>query len=406
MELYHYGDRELWYAKAQDDSWSLPFIIEWKVDLKEEKHYGLVMPAVCLYNSQLLLVKALLDHHDIQKSPNRWLVPKAMVEVLLHKAQGITPTYHYKWTEDNYPPLPTVWKNMQLKTGQPDNIRPESDRSFISFVAQEHRIPSSVVAMVLKAVSSSAPKWLLEERKVIDLGFATLMALPYRANWKEIVAFKFRKWKLLGMLGLPQQNKEDALIEAGVPEGLCSPQNLGIRRATRYSGGYYIDYTLETVPKKKFNEAIRECEGKRLACGTTSYVLSFERTVETLYPHILDALENYLHKTSLPFARLHEGIKRRLLNFLPTRRNQVKVRGVVVNKLPVHIVTPDSCFSAEAESSDEVRVREKAPPLQALPAVSSAVDDVRGCEKQGDVEQPGEGGTDGLPMLHASQGHD
>lgn len=406
IELVPVGDRELWRAAAKDDAWSLPLYIDWRWHQAGNVHYALVMPAVGLYTNQHLLLKSLLDPHDIQGRQDQWLIPKRIAEAILHKAPGITPLAYYKWDDPRCPALPSANtltlspKGPAIRTAQGSN----DYEAFVKHLCKERGLPNSVVRVVLRAVAETAAEWMIEARKPLDLGFCRLLAVPFRPNWKEIVAFKFRRWHLLKIFNGPQRDKLSALEEARVPQALCSLHNLGIHRHWR---GYRIDYTLEAIPGKAFEKAINKVEEHRLACGTTSYVASFEKTVETLYPHILAALETYLRKIGAPFARVCERGAAGILRFLPTKSQSIKVRGMELRHLPVRIVAPDSCFSVKGEQDDENLVRETdaalPPPMS---AVSPGENDVWGRFKQRQLAESGDGGTgtNGVPLSDEFEG--
>lgn len=408
--LFPIGDRELWFAKAADDSWALPLYLDWKLDRETNIEYALVMPAVGLYVNQHLLLKALLGSHDVQGRDDNWVISKKMVAALLHKAPGITPMAYYRWPDPNQPVLP-LSSPLHISPKGP-KVRSESGSSdyeaFVSHVSQLNGLPSSAVRAVFRAVMDAAPKWMLEERRPLDLGFCRLIAVPFRANWKEIVAFKFKRWKLLGLFGLPQADRWTALDEAGLPEALCSPHNVGLRRGVIGKDTIRIEYQLEAIPSRKFESAVTAVEVARITCGTTSYVASWEKTVESLYRHLVDALETYLHKTALPFAKVSERGRAGLLRFLPTSGLTSKLRGVALRHLPVNIVASNSRFSVFGESGNPTAVRPKAPPVPPLPDIPQINGNLREPEEQRQLAESTdrESGTAGMPMLHAAEGED
>lgn len=406
--LFPIGDRELWFAKAADDSWALPLFLEWKLDRTTNIEYALVMPAVGLYTNQHLVLKALLGSHDIQGRDDNWVISKKMTAALLHKAPGITPMAYYRWPDPNQPVIPL--SNPLNVSPKGPKIRTEPGSSdyeaFVSHVSSTNGLPSSAVRAVFRAVMEAAPKWMLEERRPLDLGFCRLVAVPFRANWKEIVAFKFKRWKLLGLLGLPRTERQAALEEAGLPEALCSPHNVGLRRGAIGKDTLRIEYQLEAIPNHKFDSVVKSVEAARITCGTTSYVASWERTVEALYHHLVDALETYLHKTALPFAKVSERGRAGLLRFLPSSGLTNKLRGVALRHLPVNIVASNSRFSVFGESGNPTAVRPKAPPVSPLPDIPQTAGHLREPEEQRQLAEPGdwESGVTGVPLRNVSKG--
>lgn len=404
--LHPYGDTELWFASG--DGWSLPLHVQWRHDKDNDRHYGLVMPAVGLYYSQGLTLIALLQMHDIQGRNDRWLIPRNMVEALLHKAPGITAVAYYKWNEPDMPaiPIPKVLKidkvsgiTTELATSTPEM---SSQDPFIKYISERTGINGTVVKVVMKAVCDHSSEWLVEKRRTIDLGFCKLFAAPFRANWKEIVAFKFKKWKLLEMFKAPGKWKYEKLEDAGMPSAFCSMHNIAIKKSGQK---HRVSYTLEAVPTNRFEKTVDAIERKRIACGGTSYVASFERTVEALYHHLLDALENHLHKTSLPFASLSERSSTGELRLLPTSSSSIKVRGVGIRDIPAHVITPDSPFSLTGGRSDEELVLAQAAQMSKMPALLQAPEDMRECAGESDVDHDdGQDRTTRLLLRNVDQG--
>lgn len=402
-DLFPTGDRELWIAEGRDGSWAFPLYVEWRQDRETYNQYALIMPAVCPYHSQLLLLQAMFGTQDIMGSNDQWLLPASIVGKLLHKAPGITPTYYYKWPDGNMPALPTV---TTMKVAMPDtpeirNTRGSSDHeSFVSYISQKNGLSTSLVKVVLKAICADAPKWMLEKRRPLDLGFCKLIAAPFRPNWKEIVACKFKHWKLREVFNLGKDTRNAKLEEIGMPSALCSVHNIALRKGQFGA----VEYVIEAVPSKQFDEAVYKMEKKRQACGATSYVASFEKTVESLYKHLLSALEIHLRKTSLPFARVSESGGTGLQRFLPASGSAVKVRGVGVNQLPVHIIAPSSGFSVHGESGNKSLVHPKATPVQDMSIVPRGTNDMRECQEQRAMDQPQQSGANGMLMLDGDKG--
>lgn len=406
-ELFPIGDIELWFAEGKDAEWRFPLYVQWKVDRETEKQYALITPAVCPYTSQGLVLRALLGTTDILGDSDRWLITRTMAERILHKAPGITPAAYYKWDDVHMPPMPAANPVKVATVKAPENRLDQGSseyEDFVSHVCSKNGLPNSIVRVVMKAIASDAVTWMVENRKALDLGFCKLLTVPFRPNWKEIVAFKYRKWRLLGIFNMSRKEKAEKLEEIDMPSAMCSLHNIAINN--KRGSNYTLQYTLEAIPGARFEADVWTVEKKRQACGTTSYVANFEKTIESLYHNLVDALEAYLRKTSKPFARISEGGKSGYLRFVPTSGLKVKIRGVLLRNLPVHIISPDSPFSVLGEKSDQLIVREKAAPVQALPIVPRGTNDLRECSEQGRLVQPGPEGANGVSLLHAGQGED
>lgn len=400
-ELRGYGDKELWYAEGRDGSWKFPLHIQWRENQKTGQHYAFITPALCPYYKQGLILKALFELHDALDKPNRWLIRKEMVEALLKKAPGITPQCYYLWSGEEAKPL--EFTRMTMPAGrQPERFRSVfgKDSLLVRSIAQDCGLQGSVVKIVLDGLNRVAVELMIERQAPIDLGFCKLIAVPFRANWKEIVCCKMRRYGLLKTL----KAGKEAATAAGMPEKLCSPHNIGFRGSR---GGAFsrMDYSIEVIPSKEFERAVTERERRIRLVGRTSYVRKYERTVEALYDEILKILEAYLHKVNLPFARVSEIRSTGGLCFVPTRGVHARAHGVNLRHLPVHIIPPVRGFSALAEANVTGRLHLQAAEVQEVPALPPPVDDVREREERRGMEELGDwrNGDSGVPVPHACE---
>lgn len=386
LELYPYGDSELWYALGEAGNWSLPVLVHWRHDRTNDKHYGLVVPAVGLYYSQGLTLQALLQIHDIQGRNDCWLLPRMMIESILHKAPGITVLAYYKWPEDGMPPIPLP-KLLKVSTDgcsvvMADSIRSSND-PFISYISQKSSISTSIIRAVISSIAQHGAAWMLEKRQPMELGFCRLIAVPFRPNWKEIVSYKCKKWKLLGILNMAQKQRMQTLEDSGMPEVLCSPQNIALQKRTGR-----IEYTLEAIPTDKFESEVERVETYRMASGNISYVQHFETTVRKLYVNLLQALKAYLRKTNAPFAGVHERGETGEPCFVPTLRHTNKVHGVGLWNIPIHIVSPGSNFSVYGEKGYPVPVQKEIAGVPEMPALPLSTEDMRESKERGPSRLP------------------
>lgn len=413
--LHPYDDVQLWFAEADDKSWMLPLHVEWHEDRDIKEHYARVTPAgICFYPTQTIVINALLQFHDIMGRPNQWVIQRRMCEALLRKAPGITALRYYRWPGEAIPPIetkPPVRTTMQPRGLTPyEKIRGNDPkrRSFVEWLAKDSKLPSSIINAVLNAVSSGAPAWMLIHRKPVDLGFCRLIAVPFRANWKEIVAFKAKASgiKLRSIFKLPHAEATEALEECGLPAMMASPHNVGLRRGWKKNGanGARIDYTLEAIASVQFEFAANRIEGQRNARGPASYVAEFEDAVEAVYETAVHALRAYLKKVGAPFADVLSRRGSSGIGFVPVSGRQVAVRGTPLGNLPVHIVGSDTRFSVWGRSSDK---RLLPPPPPDVPAVSDPVppvDDLRERTVNADLEFIGNEGDDRVRLCDVPEG--
>lgn len=417
--LHPIGDRELWLAKAEDNSWSFPLYVVWRVDKATDIHYAHVKPAFAPYYSQGLTLIALLQPHDILGRTDQWVIPRRLAEALLHKAPGITPEYYYRWPDENCPPIIKTIQTLrlELKEKTPHSLAHEP---FVQYLARERKLPSSLINVVLAAIAEEAPVWMIKQRKPLDLGFCRLLAVPFRANWKEVVRLKARESgiKLLALMKLPKAERDKALKESGLPELLASPHNIALRRGWRDNGqSVRLDYTLEVIAADKFETKANAVEAERQSHGSTEYVAHYEDSVEALYNYLVQALVSFVRKVASPFAQVCEGGRAGSLRFLPVSGRKIRVRDKTLRDYPIHIVAPDSRFTVFSQDHDPRLVRPKAVEVPKVPPLLPEADDMRERTIDGDFQLENGEGSSGMllpnepqiknprePMLPSSEG--
>lgn len=395
------GDVELWYAEPEDGSWMLPLHVEWK-QAPDGAQFALVLPGVCLYQIQLVAISGLLQTHSLEDRNDRWLLHRSIVASLIRKAPGIHAEFYYRWPGGTHPPIPSPYHPVQLPAqADPPPRRAEHHRTFAQFISMEVGVPTDVCMVVLTGIQRCGARWLLE-RQVIDFGWVRLFALPFRANWKEIVMFKCRPWKLGSVLREKPRLRDALLKRLGFQRVACSVHNVALLNR-RVEGR--LDYTVEAVTTDSFERTADTVESDRMKSGQTSYVGHYEEAVEVLYDRIVEALANYVRKVETTWATVRAVGGGSVLTFLSVSRQRAKVRGLPLADLPAHIVPPLSDFNvlAEKEESDPELIRAQADEVQAMSALPPPADDLRGCEVDGDVGEPRPTGTDGVPLLDAGE---
>jgi hypothetical protein len=396
VRLRPVGDVELWFAQPEDCQWMLPLHVEWKCAPGGET-FGLVLPGVCFYQIQLLAVDAILRRHSLEKRQDRWLLPKAVLQAVLHKAPGIHAQFYYHWPGGTHPPIPSAYHPIQLQVQErPPPRRLEQYRSLAEFISTERGIPADVVVVVLTAIQQVGARWLLEHRQVLDFGWVKLFALPFRANWKEILMFKCRPWRLNSILRYKPRDRDALLKRLGFQAIACSVHNIALKARSKGSD-HRVVYTVEAITTESFERVSEAVESERMKTGRTSYVGHYEEAVETFYHQIVESLLHYVRKVDATWATVRASCNKGILSFVPVDRQRAKVRGVPLADLPAHIVPPVSNFSvlAEGEGSDPELIQAQAAEVQKVSALLPPPEDLRQCDGGEPV---------GVPLRHDSEG--
>lgn len=387
----------------QEQDWKLPFFVEWRTPGNgDDRVFGVLRPALSLYPTQLLTIQRLLGSYTLEDRNDRWILPKAVVHAMLIKAQGITPEFNYKWMEEGCPAVPAPPAVIYTESKQP--IPGKRDARFKAFSEYVSRcmpgLPADTVMVVLTAISHFGQRWMLDSLQPLDFGFVKLVALPFRTNWKEIVAFKCKPNELPRILKLGANKCRPLLSAIGFEGVVTSPHNVGLA-GTNNTRLRRLHWTIEAIPSADFEAVADNADRNRMLNGHASYVAFYEQTVEKLYNEIIEAMSHYTYKATSPWAEVRAISKTGLMAFLPISRHRVEVRGIRVDKLPQHIATPDSNFSAIADKqSDPVLVLHQAAQMRKMSALQSASNDVRNSDKHGNMGQFRPRGTIGLPVRH------
>ncbi len=403
-ELHAEGDRELWYAdgnEGQPTAWRFPLWVFWRRHPAGAR-YALVCPAVAPYSKQQLHLQAIFEVHTFLPRTDRWLIRAEFVEALLKKAPGVHPRKYYIWGDVKAEPIeipPTLLPDVK----QPEHLGKKfgHERKLVSRIAEARGIPTTVVKTVLDGLNEVAAEHMIQEGKPIDLGFVKLVAVPFRANWKEIICYRLGKLRLTKHLVAGDKEK----LRDGFPEMLCSPLNIALRRAPR-GDTKRIDHTIEALPSKEFEKRVNAIEYSRKAPGGMNYVRIFEKRVEQLYDQIIEILQAYLKKVDLPFARVRESGSTGIFGFVETLGHHARAHGANFRRLPVHIIPPRTGFTAHADQSDLCLLRPPSPEMSKLPDLQQEENDVRDGAEPGVVEELDDrpGGSGGVLVLDAGQG--
>lgn len=398
------GDVELWFMEGSD--WKLPFFVEWRTpDDNTGRIYGVLRPALCFYPNQLLTVQNLLGAHAMEDRNDRWILNKPSVHSMLVKAPGITPQFYYQWPADSHPPITAPPAILSLDGKRPlPGRRAQQFKRLSDYIARCRGLPADTVMVVLTALSQLGTQWMVSCQEPLDLGFVRLVALPYRTNWKDIVAFKCKPNKLPKLLRLNLSVRKQALSTIGFEEVVTSPHNVGLagQVETRLRR---LHYTIEAIPSQQFESEVDHIEKNRMLSGHSSYVAFYEQTVEKFYDDIVATMDNYLRKATSPWAAVRPLVDTGLVAFLPISRHRVQLRGIPIAELPQHLASPDTSFSSVGDKqSDPILIQAQAAQVRKMPPLLPAPPDVRERQEPGHMGQLRPKGTVRLPVLDASQG--
>jgi hypothetical protein len=396
VDLHHIGDVELWFAEGADSSWRLPLHVEWKENPSTKERFGLVLTPLCFYETQLTALRVLFQERaqEVEADQiNGWLLHEGDVVALLRKAPGIHAEFYYDWLGTE-PPVTSTYRKRTLRKGL-EPRRLESYRDFAEFISRERHLPEDVVLTVFNAICQLGARWLLD-RKTLDLGFVRLVALPFRVNWKQVLAWKCRPWRLLTVLRYPQDLRKQTLAHHKFKDALESIHNVGLR-------GKRLDFTIEAIQTRNFEKTVDEMEELLAKKKDVSEVQRYQETVKELYEQIVEAMVHYSQKIIAPWAKLHTSSLTGVETLLHFGRHSHRVRGAFLHELPDDTL-PTHPAVPLPRKSEPATVPAPAAQVPQVSVVPPPASNLRRRRLPGDVGEPRPGGTNGLPVLDAGEG--
>lgn len=356
-----------------------------------------IAPAVGLYPEQASRLEYHFAIHNEWKKRDTFLIQRRHLGNLTDTVSGITPSYYYRWPGKSAPVLAGEKLRVNGEEIQPI---PDDAESFLEYVHKKRGIDRNVLRLAWSAISKEAATWLLKKRKPINLGFVNLYAVPYRANWKEILLAKFPNALWWFKNNVNREGKfNDQLAQANFQHELTDLCLMAI-----HGRDHYVYWTMEAVPSEQWESDVAELELARKSGGNTAYVKHHEKTVADLLPRILEVFTAYVQKTCRAFPKICGGTLDGSQKLVPYRGSGDRLPSFGKN-IPVRIVTPDGPPKLGQSSQFEVIQPAFVKGLQNLPRLLPATDDVREPVERREVDKQtnGTGGNGGVPLSHATE---
>lgn len=358
-----------------------------------------IAPAVGLYPEQASRLEYHFAIHNEWKKRDQFLIQRRHLGNLTDTVSGITPSYYYRWPGKSVPVLAGEKLHVNGEEIQPI---PDDAESFLEYVHKKRGIDRNVLRLAWSAISKEAAAWLLKKRKPINLGFVNLYAVPYRANWKEILLAKFPNGNAPWWFRQYYKNDvfTDKNAEAQLRVEMVSAEMIAI-----HGRDHNVMWTMEAVPSESWEADVKELELMRKSAGNTSYVRHYEKTASDMFQISVKVFMSWLKKITVPFAKVQPGNLDGSVKMVPYRGSQKMLPKIGVN-IPVRVVLQDGPAKVGQRAlSESFTVRPKIDSVPSLPSVPQAADDVRECDVSGGVDgcEDGNGEPSGMPMLSSGK---
>lgn len=344
--------KELW--AIQGPGWQVPFEVEWREDHKAE-----VIPAIYLLMTQRRKVFPFLEH----RSDHKWQDVHVMrLEVLREIGARVT------GNPEDY----LIWGQAKDAAKSPERIAKEEyvGADFIEAFVEETGFLDYPRAQALwKALTSFMLTWMLERQKTVDLGFAELIPLPYRVNWKPLLHQEYPKLRMQ-LAGKGYEARVNYLYNLGFLERMVDPEFLAIDpTSSRVYWSIEVKYTKGWWKKNKAVE-----ERKMEIHGSPGYAKQVQNSIKRFLEKAVTCYLQWLDQTTRPNARYTTRIEGSLAGLVPKRRKKGS-GGAYPAQHAIDSVTPRE--TEGFNESPEEDLEEENEGVQELPDIRSDSEDVR-----------------------------
>lgn len=331
MRTFHPSDdKQLWRimdcANGVDRSWPI-YVTAGTEAGKECVLVELAHPIDT--KSQWRFVSEILTPSAFDSGNAKWLIRPTILESLARKCPGVTPAYYLKWP--GLVKAPVSPSGEMAESGEIEDIE-ASDEPFIRYAcAEAGETDIQKVRWVYSLICSKAVRWMLEKRRPLRLGFATLYALPYRANWKPIL--HSQREDIVSVFRNNRRNTKAVLEATGFNELLYSTDMLEMNENT-------FGWSIDAIVEKPWEKAVAQVERDCLKAAKTpvKYLMRWSRLVNNHYDQIIACFSAWVTKASRPVGSIDTSLPKAAW-ILSAKRKRGSVRPSVPKPAPARYTT-------------------------------------------------------------------
>lgn len=227
---------------------------------------------------------------------NFYLEDPASVAV---KASGITPEFYYTGEK----PLPEKHDINGVSQPAQEGL---PDLRFAKHVFDHLRLDDwATFKFLYGSIFSLLPGYLIRTQEAVDLGWGRIVALPLRANWKQILLGKF-PGILTIISGLNRQKVLDRLAMTDFAEESRRTDLLAVRTFDKGRQAC-IRWIPEIIPTEHWNNQADRMEAERAAKGgKAAYVSHVGGLVERSWGLMVEAFSSFVSQTCIPAGNLDD----------------------------------------------------------------------------------------------------
>ena len=324
-------DKQLWricdVIDGQDCSW--PIYATPCVDSQDHPAMLVELAYPLTSVSQQQFVHVRLKQAAFEQDGSKWLLRPRSLEQVAFKCSGVTPKFYLKWPGEFTGGTVTEVKEKPLYK---DDVC--ADEDFVRYVANQiGNLDIAHLRLVFNAFCWNALRYMLNEYRPIDFGFATIHALPYRKNWAPILHARYP-----GIASVFERSPEEcrATLDAlGFDLPLFSSDMMSMPTNNTFG------WTLEIIPKEKTRKEFQKVEdeaAEQYAQTNVSYLWRWSKIVKAKLEEITHVFEDWIEAASLPVATV-DSSRPSDQWLLSPKRTRGRVRPIVPPPPPTYYRT-------------------------------------------------------------------
>lgn len=384
------GDTELWVVNGE--GWELPVLADPYGMEEKQTHWRLRPPLDCGITGPML--RALDKRTDSIRVPaesNHVIVTYEGLSTIARKAPGITPSFYLQWPGEE-----KVAGQVEEERVNPTPDPTDAGKDFCAYLFRLTGVVDyPTLRLVWRAICQYGPKWMMEEKKPINLGFCKIIPSPYRINWRGLLTAKFPGFWRKEVFFSPAFTKE-------------STNTMLATYSTKHN---VLLYGLEVVPGESWKHCSTLHEIRRLAAmGRVGYAEYWRRSVIKLYPHLLEAFREWARAVRLPCGGLGDGIVfggRPIIPWVPQGRVKPSapadpaVGCVVIDPERPKLKGPEATIPLSKKERHVLELSDLQPEPRHVRLLGNG-----GPERDVEESSDERDGTDGLRLLDAGEGEE
>ena len=214
------------------------------------------------------------------------------------KCPGITPDYYLEFDGHRRgDPVPMRFE----RTRSLANTAPPGSDGFIRAVWSKSKIEDlATFKIVWNAICREMPHWMMAKQNSLDLGWAKIQALPFRANWKQILLAKYPLvWRFLKI-----KKDIETLFLGKFYTDFTRTDLLSVNRTEPNPS---IGWTLEISPTNEWNELSSAHESRiSKLMSPEQYTARVSEIVADSWLPAMESFRSFVESTNSPCGDIVE----------------------------------------------------------------------------------------------------